>query len=110
MYDNLNYGKYTPTIPYEYDPEMIRHRPYVIISYVVNSLATIIFLIYMFRPNPKITNNVEVKMIVRWFFHIIAFAFVVVVWIFHASQLWIYAICFNDSTRGSRIMNNDHWT
>lgn len=109
MYDHLNYGTYTPLIPYVNDPELVRQRPYVIITYVINSLAALIFLIYMLRPNPTALKNVEVKMITRWFFHIIGFAFVVIVWIFDCTQLWIYKICLYDGIIDARIMSNDNW-
>ena len=87
---------------------MIRQRPYVIIVYVVNSLSAIIFIVYMLMPRQETSNATEIKMVMRWFFHLFAFAIIVICWMFDAIQLWIYAINLNDSVRG-RILINDNW-
>ena len=88
---------------------MIRQRPYVIIVYVVNSLAAIIFIVYMLMPRQETSNTTEVKMVMRWFFHLFAFAIIVICWMFDAIQLWIYAINLKDSVNDVRIMINDNW-
>ena len=48
-------------------------------------------------------------MVMRWFFHLFAFAIIVIIWMFDAIQLWIYAINLNDSVNSRRIMINDNW-
>ena len=105
LFDHLNYGVWSP-IQFRDDPELIRQRPYVIIVYVANSVCVAIFVVYMLMPKQETSNKTEVKMVLRWFFHLVAFALVIIMWTFDAIQLWIYKICLWDSVADVRIMTN----
>lgn len=75
----------------------------------MNSIATLIFLVYMLMPKGDQSNQTETKMVVRWFLHIIAFIFVLIIWIVAVSQLWIYKLCLYSSQANARIASNDKW-
>jgi hypothetical protein len=77
--------------------------------YVINSLATVIFLVYMTMPKHRRDNQTETQMVVRWFIHIIGFIFILLIWILTASQLWIYKICLYYSKLSARYATNDNW-
>lgn len=46
---------------------------------------------------------------IRWFSHVIAFSFVLVIWLFNVSQLWIYKYVLYDFVNDLRIASNDKW-
>ena len=48
-------------------------------------------------------------MVIRWFLHVIAFSFILIVWMLDIGQLWIYKICLYDSYADERICTNDNW-
>lgn len=63
----------------------------------------------MLMPKGERSNQTETKMVVRWFLHIVAFIFVLIMWILALSQLWIYKICLYSSQADLRITSNSEW-